>query len=151
MSEDVYQPLSLAPRIARSPYVCPSVFRADQPMSEGIYENSWARILERAEVPHVGTHGIRHRAATDIANSGVSVKIGMALTAHKTAAMFIRYVHAEDNPVREAAERVTSLRKELVGGKAEANGCECLARGEGKVCRGDKPRAVSAVSASPSA
>lgn len=88
-------------------------------MSEGTYKNGWTRILERAEVPHVGTHGIRHRAATDIANSGVSVKIGMALTAHKTATMFMRYAHAEDNPVREAAERVASLRKELVGGGQE--------------------------------
>lgn len=119
MGEDAYQLLSSAPRIEGSPYVCPSVFDGDQPMSEGTYKNGWTRILERAEVPHVGTHGIRHRAATDIANSGVSVKIGMALTAHKTATMFMRYVHAEDNPVREAAERVASLRKELVGGGQE--------------------------------
>ncbi len=119
MSEEAYQLLSKAPRIKDSPYVCPSVFRGDQPMSEGTYKNGWVRILERAEVPHVGTHGIRHRAATDIANSGVSVKIGMALTAHKTAAMFMRYVHAEDSPVREAAERVASLRKDLVGGQQE--------------------------------
>ena len=119
MSKDAYQLLSAAPRIQGSPYVCPSVFRADQPISEGTYKNGWTRILERAEVPHVGTHGIRHRAATDIANSGVSVKIGMALTAHKTATMFMRYVHAEDSPVREAAERVASLRKDLVSGPNE--------------------------------
>lgn len=119
MSKDAYQLLSAAPRIQGSPYVCPSVFRADQPMSEGTYKNGWTRILERAEVPHVGTHGIRHRAATDIANSGVSVKIGMALTAHKTATMFMRYVHAEDSPVREAAEHVASLRKDLVSGPNE--------------------------------
>jgi Phage integrase family. len=65
-------------------------------------------------VPHVGTHGIRHRAATDIANSGVSVKVGMALTAHKTAAMFMRYVHAEDDPIRAAAEKVARVRKEAI-------------------------------------
>jgi len=119
MDEYAYHLLSSAPRIEGSPYVCPSVFDGNQPMSEGTYKNGWTRILERAEVPHVGTHGIRHRAATDIANSGVSVRIGMALTAHKTAAMFMRYVHAEDNPVREAAERVASLRKDLVGGGRE--------------------------------
>jgi len=124
MSKDAYQLLSAAPRIQGSSYVCPSVFRADQPMSEGTYKNGWTRILERAEVPHVGTHGIRHRAATDIANSGVSVKIGMALTAHKTATMFMRYVHAEDSPVREAAERVASLRKDLVSGPNERTDSE---------------------------
>lgn len=49
--------------------------------------------LKAAGAAHVGTHGIRHRSATDIANSGIPVKVGMALTAHKTAAMFMRYVH----------------------------------------------------------
>ena len=38
-------------------------------------------------------------AATDIANSGVPVKVGMALTAHKTVTMFMRYVHTEDDPI----------------------------------------------------
>jgi predicted nuclease of restriction endonuclease-like (RecB) superfamily len=64
-------------------------------------------------VPHVGTHGIRHRSATDIANSGIPVKVGMALTAHKTVAMFMRYVHTEDKPVREAAELVANRRKTI--------------------------------------
>lgn len=80
-----------------------------------------ASILERAKVAHVGTHGIRPRAATDIANCGVSVKIGMALTAHKTAAMFMRYVHAEDDPVRAAAEKVTNLRRDTIGGITPAS------------------------------
>jgi len=76
-------------------------------MSEGAYKykNGSVGILDRAEAPHVGTQGIRYRAATDIANSGVWVKIGMALTAHETAAIFMRHVHAENNPVREAVDR----------------------------------------------
>jgi len=41
----------------------------------------------------------------------------MALTAHKTVAMFMRYVHTEDNPVREAAELVANRRKMVVAGK----------------------------------
>ncbi len=35
----------------------------------------------------------------------------MALTAHKTVAMFMRYVHTEDDPVRKAAELVANRRK----------------------------------------
>jgi len=72
-------------------------------------------VLKAAGVPHVGTHGIRHRSATDIANSGVPIKVGMALTAHKTVTMLMRYVHTEDNPVCEAAERVTSRRQAITG------------------------------------
>lgn len=60
------------------------------------------------------THGIRHRSATDVANSGIPVKVGMALTAHKTAMMFMCYAHTEDKLVREAAELVTNHRKTIV-------------------------------------
>ena len=62
----------------------------------------------------VGTHGVKHRAATDIANSGVPVKVGMALTAHKTVTMFMRYVHTEDDPTRNAADLVAARRKGMV-------------------------------------
>lgn len=52
---------------------------------------------------------------------GVPVKVGMALTAHKTVAMFMRYVHTEDDPVRQAAELVANRRKSVVGAPSEAN------------------------------
>ena len=71
-------------------------------------------------MPKVGTHGIRHRSATDIANSGVPLKVGMALTAHKTVAMFMRYVHTEDDPVRQAAELVAARRKTITGAQRQA-------------------------------
>jgi hypothetical protein len=65
----------------------------------------------------VGTHGIRHRTTTEIANSGVPVKVGMQLTAHKTVTQFMRYVHTEDDPVRAAAETVASRRRLVLSGQ----------------------------------
>jgi hypothetical protein len=44
------------------------------------------------------------------------VKVGMALTAHKTVTMFMKYVHTEDDPVRAAAETVNQRRQALLGG-----------------------------------
>ncbi|WP_175822171.1 site-specific integrase [Burkholderia sp. BCC0419] len=120
MSEAAYQLLSNAPRIDDSPYVCPAIFDSKEPLPEGTYYNAWKRILERAKVPHVGTHGIRHRAATDIANSGVPIKVGMALTAHKTVTMFMTYVHTEDDPVRAAADKVANLRRDTIDSRAPA-------------------------------
>ena len=105
MSEDVVTLLANAPRLEGSPYVVPSIFKPDRPMPQTAYSWGWTRILERAKVPHVGTHGIRHRATTEIANSGVPVKVGMQLTAHKTVTQFMRYVHTEDDRVRAAAAR----------------------------------------------
>ena len=43
------------------------------------------------------------------------MKVGKALTAHKTVTMFMRYVHSEDDPVRAAANAVASRRQGLIG------------------------------------
>lgn len=118
MSDEAQRLLATATRLEDSPYVCPAIFDPQKPMSKYTYSSAWSRILERAEVPHVGTHGIRHRAVTDIANSGVPVKVGMTLTAHKTVTMFMRYVHTEDDPVRAAADIVSRQRFSLVGAAA---------------------------------
>ncbi|EJV1367255.1 tyrosine-type recombinase/integrase [Pseudomonas aeruginosa] len=115
MSEEAYRLFSTAPRREGCPYVLPSPNDPTRHMTYGEHYGGWKRVLKAAGVPHVGTHGIRHRSATDIANSGVPIKVGMALTAHKTVAMFMRYVHTEDDPVRKAAELVANRRKTIVG------------------------------------
>lgn len=120
MSTESVRLLEAAPRLENSPYVCPSIFDPDRPMSKHTYYKGWRRILMRAGLPHIGTHGIRHRSATDIANSGIPVKVGMTLTAHKTVTMFMRYVHTEDERVRTAAEAVASRRQSLIGGAGSA-------------------------------
>jgi len=117
LSKEAQRLLSNAPRYGDSPYVCPAIRDHGKPLSPGSYYQAWRRFLDRAGVPKVGTHGIRHRSATDIANSGIPVKVGMALTAHKTVAMFMRYVHTEDDPVRKAAELVANRRKSVVGAR----------------------------------
>lgn len=109
-----------APRFEESPYVCPAIFDPGMPMSKHTYYQGWRRILARAGVPHIGTHGIRHRSATDIANSGIPLKVGMVLTAHKTVTMFMRYVHTEDDSVRAAADAVARRRQTLISGVAAA-------------------------------
>ena len=120
LSEEAHRLLSTAPRREDCPYVLPSPRHPNRHLSDGEYYNGWSRALKAAGATHVGTHGIRHRSATDIANSGIPVKVGMALTAHKTVAMFMRYVHTEDDPVRKAAELVANRRKTVVMGKPSA-------------------------------
>lgn len=117
ISAEALRILEAAPRMEDSPYVCPSIFDPTKPMGKATYYHGWKRILKRAGLPHIGTHGIRHRAATDIANSGVPLKVGMVLTAHKTVTMFMRYVHTEDDPIRFAAEAVAERRKSVIAGR----------------------------------
>jgi integrase len=120
LSEEAYRLLSAAPRREGCPYVLPSPNDPAKHLTEGEYYGGWSRALKEAGAAHVGTHGIRHRSATDIANSGIPVKVGMALTAHKTVAMFMRYVHTEDDPVRKAAELVANRRKTITGASRSA-------------------------------
>ncbi|HBP6730084.1 TPA: DUF4102 domain-containing protein [Pseudomonas aeruginosa] len=117
LSEEAHRLLSTAPRREGCPHVLPSPSHPGQHLTTGEYYNGWSRVLKAAGATHVGTHGIRHRSATDIANSGIPVKVGMALTAHKTVAMFMRYVHTEDDPVRQAAELVANRRKTITGAR----------------------------------
>lgn len=116
LSAEALRLLQTVPRYLESEFVIPSLFDGSKPMPKHTYSAGWRRILERAGLPHCGTHAVRHRAATDIANSGVPVKVGMALTAHKTVTMFMRYVHTEDDPIRAAAETVANRRRSVVGG-----------------------------------
>ena len=116
LSEEAVRLLRSAPRYLDSEYVTPALFDGSRPMPKHTYSAGWRRILERAGLPHCGTHAVRHRSATDIANSGVPVKVGMALTAHKTVTMFMRYVHTEDEPIRAAAEAVALRRRRVVAG-----------------------------------
>ncbi|VFT25988.1 integrase [Pseudomonas aeruginosa] len=117
MSEEAYRLLSTAPRLEGCPYVLPSPNDPAKHLTFGEHYGGWCRTLKAASVPHVGTHGIRHRSTTDIANSGVPTKVGMKLTGHKTVAMFMHYVHTEDKPVREAAELVASRRQAITGAR----------------------------------
>src|SRR3546814_16632642 len=89
MSEEAYRLLSPAPRQDDCPHVLPSPNHPGQHLTTGEYYNGWSRALKAAGAAHVGTHGIRHRSATDIANSGIPVKVGLAMTAPKTVAMFL--------------------------------------------------------------
>jgi len=120
LSNEAYDLLWNAPRFNGSSYVVPAITKPSVAMSKHSYWEAWKRILSAAGIVHVGTHGIRHRAATDIANSGIPLKVGMTLTAHKTVTMFMRYVHVEDDQVRAAAEVVADRRAGIVRANGRA-------------------------------
>ena len=130
LSVEALRLLQEAPCYARSKSLIPALFDGSQPMTKNTSWAGWKRILELAGLPHCGTHAVRHRAATDFANSGVPVKVGMALTAHKTVTMFMRYVHTEDDPIRAAAETVAARRRTVVRSAPEAEAATAEDAGE---------------------
>lgn len=64
-----------------------------------MYYGGWSRALKAEGATHVGTHGSHHRSTTDTANSGIPVKVGMALTVHKTVVMSKQPAALEGIPI----------------------------------------------------
>jgi len=62
-----------SPGTSQALYVLPALTNPTNALAAGVYSARWRRLLQEAGIPNAGTHGIRHRAAMDIANSGVPI------------------------------------------------------------------------------
>jgi len=121
LTEEIAQLLEAAKaaRVVGNPFVCTAILDRAAPLPMATLEKVWRRILDRAGVSRCGLHAIRHRAATDIANSGVPIQVGMRLTGHKTASTYLRYLHAEREQTLAAAELVSKGRAARVSPAAK--------------------------------
>lgn len=117
INDDVLELRDQASSKGKSKYVCPSIKDAERPLNLHVYYSSgWKPILQEARVRHCGTHHVRHRAVTDIANAVTNVRTGMSMTGHKTVAMFMRYVHPEEDRIRAANAEIARQRRLLQAG-----------------------------------
>ena len=115
LTREVRNLLRPALRGSNSRWVIPSIEDSELPLSYNTVQKAFNRLLKRADISHATLHTIRHRCATEIANSpDIPLKIGMQLTGHKTVATFMGYVHTEKAGVAVAAEQITEQRRELV-------------------------------------
>jgi integrase len=111
VNDDVLELLDTAPAKGKSRFVCPSIKDQRLPLNlHTYYSCGWRKILKEAGVKHCGTHHVRHRAVTDIANAVTNVRTGMSMTGHKTVAMFMRYVHPEEERIRAANAEIARRR-----------------------------------------
>lgn len=87
------------------PWVCPGS-RPGQPL-KNLYK-PWGRICQRATVAGVRPHDMRHSYVSVGASGGESLVIVGAIVGHSATSMTERYAHLSDNPVRAAADRISS-------------------------------------------
>jgi integrase len=97
--------LSGIERVDGSPYVFPAA------RSDGHFEGVvkvWQNVRERAELPGVRLHDLRHSFASVAVANGASLPVIGALLGHGNAATTARYAHLSNDPLRAVNERIGS-------------------------------------------
>ena len=89
------------------------------PLSQHIAERALHRACNRAGLPLIGWHALRHTFASDLASEGVSMRAIQELLGHSTIVMTQRYAHLAPSSLRDAMT-VLELRTER--GKKESFG-----------------------------
>ncbi len=97
--------LESMPRYVGSPYVIPGQ-KAGQHLI-GL-PHIWMRIRENAGLPDVRIHDLRHSFASAAAQSGMSLPFIGALLGHRELATTNRYVHLMSDPLKVAANTVST-------------------------------------------
>lgn len=98
--------LEALPRHVGNPHVLPG--RNGNGRLVGLHR-PWARLRAKAGLPDVRLHDLRHSFASVGAGSGLNLPILGKLLGHRTAATTARYSHLADDPLRRAAEQISSV------------------------------------------
>ncbi len=101
LSETLTETFSRIPRVLGSPNVF--VFRGEPIWRISTAFNAACR---RAEIDNFRFHDLRHCAITNFRKAGVSDKVTMSISGHKTASMFRRYDSVDREDRRAALGRV---------------------------------------------
>jgi len=94
--------LAALPR--KGPWVIPSRMYPGIPLRD--IRKTWRRVLERAELPGLRLHDLRHTHASVGAEAGLSLPLIGSLLGHRRAATTERYAHLVDDAQRAAARLV---------------------------------------------
>jgi integrase len=85
------------------------------------FKNAWLAAVTRAGLPELQFHDFRRSAARNLSRSGVPERVIMAITGHKTRAMFDRYNIVSETDLTDAAAKIKAYRDGKKGLDTELN------------------------------
>ena len=86
-------------------HVFPAGKPGESPHIVGI-QGSWEKVRERAKLPGVRLHDLRHTFASMAVDAGESLYVVQKALGHSRASTTERYAHLRDDPVRAMVERL---------------------------------------------
>ncbi|MEM7689605.1 MAG: tyrosine-type recombinase/integrase [Pseudomonadota bacterium] len=92
--------------------VFPSVRDPERPIKLGMH---WPEIRNRAALPDVRLHDLRHSVASTAIRDNISLMVIGKLLGHALAEATSRYAHLSDEVIADAAERVSGSIASLIG------------------------------------
>lgn len=107
--------LRTLPRVHGNPYVITGAV-AGQAVTD--LEKPWRRLRAEAGLDEVRIHDLRHTYASNAVMSGLSIPVLGKILGHTQIQTTMRYAHLADEPVREAADKVSQQLGALIGGGA---------------------------------
>jgi integrase len=105
LGEAAVELLTNMPRYVGSPYVIPGQKSGQHLVG---LPKIWGRIKTKAGVEDVRLHDLRHSFASSAALAGMSLPFIGALLGHRELATTNRYVHLMNDPLKQAADKVTA-------------------------------------------
>ncbi|WP_439547052.1 tyrosine-type recombinase/integrase [Sandarakinorhabdus sp.] len=115
--------LQRMPTIEGNPYVFPGKLPGRHLVG---LPRIWERLRVRANLADVRMHDLRHSFASIGASGGDSLLMIGALLGHRDTRTTQRYAHLANEPVRDAADRISSVISAALGGLPSAGAKEIL-------------------------
>lgn len=106
--------LKALPRLTGNAYVLPGRIEGQRLIN---LQKPWRRIRERAGIPDVRIHDLRHSFASVAAASGGSLPMIGKLLGHTQPQTTARYAHLADDPLRDLNQRVGSAIAEALAAR----------------------------------
>jgi integrase len=103
---------------AASPYVFPDRVDPSKPIRN--FDWFWVGVREAAGLPNVRVHDLRHSFASEAVGAGQSLYLVSKLLGHARITTTQRYAHLADDPIKAAADAVsTTISGALAGRSAD--------------------------------
>ncbi len=98
--------LKAIPREINNPYIIAGK-KPGEPVVN--LQKPWRRIRERADIPDVRIHDLRHSFASFGVTAGASLPVIGGLLGHRSMAATATYAHLATDPLREATEKIGEI------------------------------------------
>jgi integrase len=79
----------------------------------GEFYTTWCRALDRAELPHFTIHDYRRTAVHNMIAAGIPERVAMAISGHRTRAIFDRYNIVREDDLADAGEKRAAYETKL--------------------------------------